>query len=130
MYILFIFVLYLYYFNDIDYENKNTYFCVYSTIIYLLSPGILKDKQQHQQGLVEYNPENVTPSQIPVYQYICELLTSVTPYQNDVQMSNWIDEENDFIEEINTVSWLYNVKRESLNNYKFDYFTNMSKTIS
>ena len=104
MYILFIFVLYLYYFNDIDYENKNTYFCVYSTIIYLLSPGILKDKQQHQQGLVEYNPENLTPSQIPVYQYICELLTSVTPYQNDVQMSNWIDEENDFIEEINTVS--------------------------
>ena len=130
MYILFIFVLYLYYFNDIDYENKNTYFCVYSTIIYLLSPRILKDRQQHQQGLVEYNPENLTPSQIPVYQYICELLTSVTPYQNDVQMSNWIDEENDFIEEINAVSWLYNVKRESQNNYKFDYFTNMSKTIS
>ena len=110
--------------------EENTYYCVYWAIIYLLLPGILKDKEQYQQGLVEHNPGNLTPSQVPVYQCICELLSSVTSYQNDVQMSNWIKEENDFIEEINLVSWLYNVKRQSLNNYKFDYFANMSKTIS
>ena len=92
------------------YENKNIYSCVYLTIICLLLPGILKDKEQHQQGLVQYNPANLTPSQLPVYQYICELLSTVTPYENDISMSNWIDDEEvDFIEEINTVSWLCNV---------------------
>ena len=93
--------------------EKNTYYWVYWAIIYLLLPGILKDKEQHQQGLVENNPGNLTSSQVPVYQCIRELLSSVTSYQNNVQMSNWIEEENDFIEEINTVSWLYNVKRQS-----------------
>ena len=58
-------------------ENKNTYLCVYLTNIYLLLPGILKDKEQHQQGLVQYNHANLTPSQLPVYQYISELLSAV-----------------------------------------------------
>ena len=61
--------VYIYIYIYIYQENKNTYFCFYSTIIYLLLPGILQDEQQQQQQLVEHNPGNLTPSQISVYQY-------------------------------------------------------------
>ena len=68
--IIYIYIcVYIYIYIYIYQENKNTYFCFYSTIIYLLLPGILQDEQQQQQQLVEHNPGNLTPSQMSVYQY-------------------------------------------------------------